>query len=230
MTRGMIARVCGRYTLKQLGEDFVEELGVEPAAVPDDIQARFNIAPTEQVLVVPNRPHRSIQRFRWGLVPYWAKDVKIGVKHLNARAESLASRHPFEGPLRRRRCAILADGFYEWAKTPTGKAPYFVQLRGGKPFTFAGLWDRWKSPDGESLFSCTIITVPPNELLRSIHDRMPALLSHEAREAWLSPDERTPEELTPLLRPYPAEEMELWAVSRRVNTVANDDPSLVERV
>lgn len=221
--------MCGRYTLKQLGEDFAEELGID--GVPEGLAARFNIFPTQDVLVVPNRPKRSFQRFRWGLVPQWAKDASIGQKLVNARGESLAEKPSFRSVFRRRRCAIVADGFYEWKKEGAGKTPYFVQLRGGKTFTFAGLWDRWAPPDGgEPVFSCTIVTVDANSLLAPIHDRMPVILGREAREAWLAPEERAPDELSGLLVPYAAAEMEAWPVSRRVNTPANDDPSLVTPV
>ena len=221
--------MCGRYTLKQLGEDFAEELGID--GVPEELEARFNICPTQDVLVVPNRPKRSFQRFRWGLVPHWAKDISIGAKLVNARAESLGEKPSFRDPFRRRRCAIVADGFYEWKKEGGGKAPYFIQLRGGGTFTFAGLWDRWVPPAGGApLFSCTIVTVDANELLRPIHDRMPVILGRDAREAWLATDDPGAEALTRLLTPYDPAALEAWPVSRRVNTPANDDASLVAPV
>ncbi|RME47353.1 MAG: SOS response-associated peptidase, partial [Caldilineae bacterium] len=170
---------------------------------------------------------RRLDTFRWGLIPAWAKDPAIGSRMINARAETVAQKPSFKRPLRRQRCLVLADGFYEWQKTPQGKIPVYIHLEAHRPFAFAGLWDRWVSAEGEALYTCTILTTRPNDLLAPIHNRMPVILTPEAVEAWLSPVEQAPQSLLPLLRPYPAEAMTCYPVSRLVNSPANDLPDCI---
>jgi len=224
--------MCGRYTLIKLA-DFTdmfpwirppEHLGDVPDA------ARYNIAPSQPIAVVPNDGKNQVEFFRWGLVPSWAKDESIGNRLINARGESLAQKPMFRTALKRRRCLIPADGFYEWKKSPDGKTktPMYIRMKGGRPFAFAGLWDRWTSPDGSELLSCTIITGPPNALVKPIHDRMPAILSGDAAKKWIKPGEMGSEESAKLLKPYPAKEMEAYPVSRRVNSPATDSKDLIE--
>ena len=194
-----------------------------PAA--DEITPRYNIAPSQQVAVVPNNGENNVEFFQWGLIPSWAKDPKIGNRMINARAETLAEKPSFRTPYKRRRCLILSDGFYEWRSEPDSKSktPIFIQLKSERPFAFAGLWEAWyPRPDDEPLLSCTIITTSPNALMETIHRRMPVILEPDGYERWLDPSEQSPTQLDGLLNSYPAEEMEAYPVSRLVNRPSND--------
>ncbi|MGE5224552.1 MAG: SOS response-associated peptidase [Omnitrophica WOR_2 bacterium] len=222
--------MCGRFTLtvdtSQLQESF-PWVQVDHEVVP-----RFNIAPTQPVAVVPNNNENKLEYFNWGLIPSWAKDPEIGNRMINARAETLAEKPSFRTALRRRRCLVLASGFYEWRKDPNGKTktPMYVRLNSGDPFGFAGLWDAWNSPDGSTILSCTIITTQPNSLMETIHNRMPVIVPEEAYGLWLDSHERNPEELSPVLQPYPAEEMVAFPVSRMVNSPEIDLPKCIEPI
>jgi putative SOS response-associated peptidase YedK len=220
--------MCGRYTLIRLA-DFTD---IFPwIRAPDRMpEARYNIAPSQDIAVVTNEGGGQVELFRWGLVPSWAKDESIGNRMINARCETLAEKPMFRTALKRRRCLIPASGFYEWKKSPDGKSktPMYVRMKGGKPFAFAGLWDRWHSPDGSELRSCTIITGPPNSLLKQIHDRMPMMLAGDDCKKWIKPGEMSSGEANKLLKPYPADEMEAFAVSRMVNSPAMDSPKCIE--
>lgn len=218
--------MCGRYTLVRL-EGAVEILpflaNPFPAAGP-----RYNIAPSQMVAAIPNDGKHQIEFFRWGLVPSWAKDVAIGNRMINARAESLAEKPAFRTAIRKRRCLILADGFYEWQVQADGKTkvPMYITMKDGKPFCFAGLWDTWKRA-GEEVRSCTIITTPANALMMPIHDRMPAIVPREGYLDWLDPAERTPQSLQDWLRPYPSEEMAARPVGQLVNNPKHDSPAVL---
>jgi len=167
----------------------------------------------------------------WGLIPSWAKDPSIGNRMINARSETLAEKPSFKAAYKRRRCLVLADGFYEWRKNPDkSKTPMYVQLESRDPFAFAGLWESWHSPDGDHVLSCTIITTQPNDFVRKIHNRMPVILPRRAYEQWLDPDEQKPDRLQPLLAPYPAEEMTAYPVSTTVNNPRNETPECIEPV
>jgi putative SOS response-associated peptidase YedK len=197
--------------------------------LPDELPQRYNVAPTQPVAVVANNGQNKLEFFHWGLIPSWAKDPKIGNRMINARAETVAEKTSFRVPYRRRRCLVLADGFYEWRKEPGRKAktPMYIQLKSGKPFAFAGLWDLWRSPQDEALLSCTLITTTPNELVAQIHNRMPVILSPEAYDLWLDPAEQNPNRLDAWLKPYPAAEMTAFPVSTLVNNPRNDAPECI---
>ena len=169
-----------------------------------------------------------MKRARWGLVPPWAKDEKIGNTLVNARCETLAVRPAFRYSFRKKRCLVLADGFYEWQKLPGGKQPVYIRLKGARQFAFAGLWETWKSAAGEIHTFC-VITVTPNELVSRIHDRMPLILPEEALMRWLNP-ETSPAEVAALLEPYSAEEMELYPVSKLVNSAVNERPECIQKL
>jgi len=219
--------MCGRFTLT-----------VDPAQVqdtfssytfPEKFAPRFNIAPTQPVLAIPNDDKFAADFFVWGLIPMWAKDPSIGNRLINARAETLAEKPAFRGSLKYKRCLILADGFYEW-KTVEGrksKTPYFIHMKDRRPFAFAGLWDSWNSPEGSQLKTCTIITTEPNELMSLLHNRMPVILHPRDYAKWLDPSPQTPDQLTPLLKPFPANKMDAYPVTPLVNKPANDIPELV---
>jgi putative SOS response-associated peptidase YedK len=187
---------------------------------------RYNIAPTQDVPIVRltrERDARELILVRWGLVPYWAEDIAIGNRLINARAESIERAPAFREAYRRRRCLVPADGFFEWKKEGKARHPLLVRRRGGASFAFAGLWERWKQPDGSVLRSCTIITCPPNELVAPVHDRMPVILDPVDFERWLDPQAAGRE----LLKPCPAEWLEAFPVNPKVNSPANDDPECI---
>ncbi len=228
--------MCGRFTLAVDPADLMELLPGFALPAERELLPRYNIAPTQEIAVVPNTGRNQIEFFRWGLVPSWAKDPKIGNRMINARSETLAEKPSFRVAFRRRRCLILADGFFEWRKeTAKAKTPLYVRLKAGKPFAFAGLWEVWSpqdetAPDAAPLLSCTIITTTPNSLLEPIHNRMPVILDPDAYDLWLDTREQSPNELTGLLRPYPAEQMTAYPVSTTVNSPKNDSPACVAPV
>jgi putative SOS response-associated peptidase YedK len=219
--------MCGRFSFYQ-GPDTVAQL-FKLAEIPS-VKPRYNIAPTQSVPTVLQEGEtqtRQFQMMRWGLIPFWAKESKIGAKLINARSETVAEKPSFRSPFKHRRCWILADGFYEWQKTEDGKQPFYFQLKTGDPFAFAGLWERWQSPTGESIESCTILTTQANELMSQIHVRMPVILSPHDRDRWLDLA-TSPEELQQLLIPYESEAMISYPVSRMVNTAKIDQPDCVQ--
>ncbi|HLQ27654.1 MAG TPA: SOS response-associated peptidase [Ktedonobacteraceae bacterium] len=216
--------MCGRYTLTIDIKTVAEKFGV-PAAL--DTSPRYNIAPTQEVVSVMRNGTSHLAWLRWGLIPSWAKDESIGSRMINARAETLTEKPSFKGLLRSKRCLIVADGFYEWKQENGSKIPMYMTLKSGEPFAFAGLWDLWKSPDGEHIRSCTIITTEPNDLVAPIHNRMPAILLPGVYADWLDPDMRDEQALSHWLAPYPAEEMTARPVSRLVNDPKRDSPELI---
>ena len=219
--------MCGRFLLS------VEPADLEEAfpefTYPSKFAPRYNVAPTQPVLVVPNDASNQADFFVWGLIPSWAKDPTIGSRLINARAETLAEKPSFRSAYKYHRCLIFANGFYEWQTQPGSKTklPHLIRLKSGKPFAFAGLWEHWQSPDGSEVKSATIITTTPNELMATIHDRMPVILPHNAFEHWLNPQPLFPVDLKNLLVPYPTDEMEAYPVSTLVNSPANDRPEVM---
>jgi putative SOS response-associated peptidase YedK len=229
--------MCGRFTLRAVDRLMAkfDTQNWRGLVKRPDLIPRFNIAPTQDVLTVTeSRGERAFAMMVWGMIPSWSSQPS---GFINARAETLAQKASFNESFRRRRCLVLADGFYEWRREGKTKQPFFFQLSDESPFAFAGLWDEWRRPDSEAIpgspesivTSCTIITTTPNELLAAIHDRMPAILPAEDYGTWLSEDAR-PDELSGLLAPYPAEAMKSFPVSQQVNHAQIDEPSLVEPV
>ncbi|MGD8377411.1 MAG: SOS response-associated peptidase [Acidobacteriota bacterium] len=220
--------MCGRYTLTTTGSLIGDlfDLRETPQLAP-----RYNIAPSQAAPVVrrdESSGDRVLERLRWGLVPAWSREPPgAEARMINARSETAASKPAFRDPLRRRRCLVPADGFFEWRKEGGRKQPLWIRMQDGRPFAFAGLWDRWHPDEGEPIDSFTILTIRPNELVATIHDRMPVILPRKAFDPWLDPG-REAEALLDLLGPYPAAEMSAVAVSPRVGNPANDDPSLIE--
>ena len=196
--------------------------------ITDDLQPSYNVAPTQNVAVVLSNGAKRLVAMRWGLVPYWATDPTIGGRLINARAETLTTKAAFKDAFKRRRCLVVADGFYEWRKQGATKTPLFIHLQPQHSFGFAALYDTWNPPLGEKLVSCTIITTEPNDLVRPIHDRMPAILPKDAEDFWLDSAVEDPARLLDLLRPYPADGMAAYAVSTLVNSVKNDSPECIE--
>jgi putative SOS response-associated peptidase YedK len=219
--------MCGRYTLTffpdRLADRFDAQLPIE------DFYPRYNVSPTQYLPVIRNKDERRIEMLRWGLIPVWAKDPSIGNRLINARAETVADKPSFRSAFQKRRCLVLADGFYEWIKASNGKIPVRIMLKSGEPFAFAGLWESWKDPAGESIDTFTIITADPNQLIAPIHHRMPVILLPENETAWLDNDVDR-DTLLGMLQPYPADLMTTYPVTTGVNSPGNDDPSLIEPV
>jgi putative SOS response-associated peptidase YedK len=217
--------MCGRYTY------FVGEFAdlKVPFALNElpQFKPRYNIAPGQQAPVIAITGNEdAIEMFKWGLVPSWAKDPAIGNRMINARAETLAEKPSFKRLLKSRRCLVLANGFYEWRKEGKRKVPMYFKLKSDKSFTFAGLWDRWKQPDGKILNTYTIVTTEPNELLARVHNRMPVLLANQDALDWLNCEGEIAHALS-LLKPCAARQMEGYDVSTLVNNPHNDSPSCV---
>ena len=229
--------MCGRFSLTNPSETVRDLFGYSPpsAVEPDAIERvwrpRFNIAPTQPVLVariLPGLDGVQVHPVRWGLIPLWAKDMGQGARMINARSETVATKPAFRGPFKTRRCLIPADGFFEWRKTGKTKQPFYIRLGGHEPFAFAGLWAVWKSPDGVIVESCTILTTQSNRLVAPIHDRMPVILQQQLFERWLDPEISDGARLLPLLVPFPSDSMEAYPVGDRVGKVSNDDHYCIE--
>lgn len=213
--------MCGRITLKTPPAQLQEELGV---LVETELHARYNISPSQRIAVVTNNGQRKLEFFKWGLVPSWAKDPAIGNRMINARAETVAEKPSFRNALKKRRCVILADGFYEWRADGKRKTPIHIRFESQKPFMIAGLWETWRDEHGVVIPTCTILTTAPNPFMAQYHDRMPVILPPERVEEWLSPDAREASQLAPLLVPWEGERLEAFPVSTLVNSPANDRP------
>jgi len=236
--------MCGRFTIIQSIDELCERFQAQFADI--DFLPRYNVAPTESVPIVINAkrdketglsPGRSVEMVRWGLVPSWSKDAKSGARMINARGEELAEKSTFRTPLASRRCIVPVSGFYEWKdagerrkKTDPPRQPMYAHPVDADIFALAGLWDIWRQPDGEWLKTFTIITVPPNDVLAEIHDRMPAILRPEDEALWMDPSVTDPALVLPLLQTAPADWMDVYPVSPKVNTAGVDDPAFIERV
>lgn len=225
--------MCGRFTLTLPDPDAIAETFGLPNP-PSDLPPRYNIAPTQSVATIvysPDTGQNELVMMRWGLIPAWAKDPSIGSKAINARSETLVEKPMFRSAVSKRRCLVVADGFYEWQKQPDGsKVPMYISLTDHDIFGFAGLWERWTEPEsGESVTTCTIVTGPPNELIAPIHNRMAVILPREAYGPWLDPSQTDGKEAVKLLKPYPADRMVAYPVSRRVNNASSEGPDLIAR-
>lgn len=221
--------MCGRFVLTTPAQVIAEAFGVEP---PADLAPRYNVAPGQPVAVVRvTRPGggRTLDRLRWGLVPSWAKERPRAVTLINARSDTASTKPAFRAAFRRHRCLVPASGFFEWQALPGGgrKQPWLFTLRGSGPFAMAGLWERWRPPEGPPLESCTILTTEPNELVAPVHDRMPVLLPEASWDEWLDPESRDPSRLQAMLVPLPAELMASRTVSTWVNDARHDDPRCI---
>lgn len=220
--------MCGRFAQRSDPKRLAREFKI--AEVPD-VAARYNIAPTQDILSIRRADDdREAVFLKWGLVPSWAKDALIGAKLINARSETVTEKPSFREAFKKRRCIIPADGFYEWQRTNSKKQPYFFRMQDEHPFGFAGLWEKWKAIDGQVLETCTILTTEANEVLQPVHDRMPVILHPEDYELWLDVDMRKLDLTKELLRPYPAEEMISYPVSTAINSPHNQGASLIERM
>lgn len=220
--------MCGRYTLSSPTDLVIDLFEVDDSP---PLEPRFNIAPTQEAPIVraTDEDHqRRLDPLRWGLVPFWAKDLSIGHRLINARAETVAQKPSFRNSLKRRRCLVVADGFFEWKATGGRKQPFYFRRADTVPFAMAGLWDRWDKGEGTALETFTILTTEPNRLVAEVHQRMPVILRPADFDLWLDPVQEVSKELDELTRPFPAEEMDGYPVSTYVNNPANDSPRCVE--
>ena len=229
----LYSAMCGRVRLSSDVSEIKLVFSIPAHRPTPNFAPSWNAAPTDQLPIVrydAKAGERSLDVLRWGLVPYWAKDIKVGFANINAKAEGIENRPAFREAFQRRRCLVPVDNFYEWKKTPTGKQPYAVALADRRLMALAGLWENWRSPANEWVRSFAIVTCPPNELCAELHNRMPVVLGPETWPAWLGEEPADPRQLKDMLAPYPSEGMTCWSVSTRVGNVKNNDPSLIEPV
>jgi putative SOS response-associated peptidase YedK len=220
--------MCGRFVLVGSLAAIAGGFDVDESSLPGDFRPRYNIAPGQDILAVVRDKANRLVSFRWGLIPAWSKDPAVGNRMINARAETLAEKPSFRSAFEKRRCLVIANGFYEWRREGRGKIPVYISLKSGAPFGFAGLYETWVSPAGDKVDSCAIITTASNGLLADIHDRMPAIIAKEDRARWLDPSVRDKNLLMALLRPYPSEEMTFHDVSAKVNSPGHDSADLID--
>lgn len=211
--------MCGRFSLLTNVKALIERFKIDNAEVRPE--PRYNVAPAQMVSTVIEANSRHLVSMRWGLIPHWAKDSKIGNKMINARVESVATKGVFKPALKKRRCLILADGFYEWQKVGSTKTPFYIRMKNKEPFAFAGLYEKWKSPSEKIIQSCTILTTEPNALMKPIHNRMPVILKEDDEATWLDTGNEDVDSIIKLLKKYPANQMEAYEVSTYVNSPKN---------
>ncbi len=222
--------MCGRFTLNTPAQ-IIEEF-FKLSEVPD-IKPRYNIAPSQSIATVTaslEKNQRQFQFMRWGLIPSWAKDLKIASHTINARSETVAEKPAFRSAIKHRRCLIIADGFYEWQPQGKKKQPYYFTMANSEPFAFAGLWESWESPEAENIVSCSIITTSANSTVQPVHDRMPVILPSGDWEQWLDPSVDKAQEVLPLLKPYDPAAMKANAVSTIVNSPTRDSPECIQAI
>lgn len=218
--------MCGRYVLHHTAAQLQARFGL--SAIAGEVEARYNAAPTQQLPVILQRgTDLRLEWMRWGLVPSWAKEINPSISTFNARAEGISEKPMYRGPIRRQRCLVPADGFYEWHAAGKAKQPYFIHRADDALFAFAGLYDRYRQPDGTDLWSYTIITTEPNAEIAPLHHRMAVILRPEDEAEWLDPGVTDPLQVARLLRPYPDGELAVYPVSTRVNNARLDDAAMI---
>jgi putative SOS response-associated peptidase YedK len=220
--------MCGRFEIHSALEIIAKIFGID--TVTFDYQPNYNITPGQDVLVVVGDGKRRLVLSHWGFVPSWARDLADGYKMINARAETAAEKPSFRQAFQKQRCLVVADGFYEWKKEGSAKKPYYIRLRSGRPFGFAGLFNIWRSPEGEDLRTCTIITTESNDLIRSIHGRMPVITSPDHYDLWLDEAVHDKALLQPVLKACPPEDLEMYAVTLKVNSPKNNSPENIQEI
>lgn len=222
--------MCGRFSQQRPASELSEIFAAEPLV--DDLWPRYNVAPTDEALVVVQREERrGLTTYRWGLIPHWAKDPKAGSRMFNARAETLTTSPAFRDAFKRKRCLVPVDGFYEWKREGTIRQPYWISRADGRPLALAGLWASWRDPATDTVRrTFTIVTTSPNTAMATLHDRMPVIIADDAWDRWLEPGPADPGELLGLLTPSDAIALDIAAVSRLVNDVRNDGPELIRPI
>ncbi|MEO7229445.1 MAG: SOS response-associated peptidase [Candidatus Limnocylindrales bacterium] len=222
--------MCGRFSQQRPASELSEIFAAEPLV--DDLWPRYNVAPTDEALVVVQREERrGLTTYRWGLIPHWAKDPKAGSRMFNARAETLTTSPAFRDAFKRKRCLVPVDGFYEWKREGTIRQPYWISRADGRPLALAGLWASWRDPATDTVRrTFTIVTTSPNTAMATLHDRMPVIIADDAWDRWLEPGPADSGELLGLLTPSDAIALDIAAVSRLVNDVRNDGPELIRPI
>jgi putative SOS response-associated peptidase YedK len=217
--------MCGRFVRITLMPVIAEKFKVKQILA--DLAPSYNIAPSQEVVIINDEGVRQIIQSKWGFVPSWAKDSSIGNKMINARSETVSEKPAFRSAFKKKRCLVIADGFYEWRTEGKRKFPMYIRLKSGESFGFAGLYNVWTSSDGKKTCTCTIITTEANEMVKPIHDRMPVILPRDKEDIWINPATEDKEMLFTVLKPYPPEEMEAYEVSTKVNTPSYNTPENV---
>ena len=218
--------MCGRFTLHHDTEEIAQRFNLDNFTL--SFQPRYNIAPTQPVAAVLQDKSRTLEPLHWGLIPFWAKDPKIGNRMINARAETIAEKPAFRAAFKYRRCLIPTSGYYEWHKSGDERIPTYIQRADAAPFAFAGLWEEWQAPEGDQLHSCTIITTQASDQLSAIHHRMPVIFNQEQEEAWLNPELQDSGDLLKLLQQTSDDELASHPVSKQVNVPTFDDPACIK--
>jgi putative SOS response-associated peptidase YedK len=227
-----VVGMCGRFTLTANVDQLIDRFDIEFFLQEEEYNPSYNVAPSQSVLAVINDGAQNKMGFlRWGLIPPWAKDMSIGYKMINARAETLIDKPSFRNAYKKKRCLIVADSFYEWKRIDSKtKIPMRIKLKSNELFSMAGLWENWKSPDGKSIYSCSVITTSPNALVQDIHDRMPVILKPDDEKYWLDPSITDTTKLNPLLKPLDHALMEAYEVSPLVNSPKNNSIELIQKI
>jgi len=220
--------MCGRFEIHSAIDLIAKIFGIHEWDI--EYSPSYNIAPSQDILLVVNDGKRRLVKSRWGFVPSWSKDVTAGYKMINARAESVADKPSFRQAFQNQRCLVVADGFYEWKKEGTTKRPFYIRLKSGKPIGFAGLYNVWKSPEGEQICTSTIITTDANELLQPLHDRMPVITSPDKYDLWLDPTIHDKALLQAVLKPYASEALDTYEVTSKVNSPKNNSPENIQKM
>ncbi len=218
--------MCGRFVLT--ADTDAVQMAFNLTDAGPSLAPRFNIAPSQPIAVITNDDPQALTYHQWGLIPSWAKDPKIGNRMINARSETAAEKPSFRAAFKRRRCLIPTTGFFEWKQTDDGKVPMFIHMQDRQVFAFAGLWEVWYSPEGDELRTATILTTEPNEFMADIHNRMPVILQAKDYETWLAAGDQKADDLMPLMKPFPADLMKAYPVSKFVNSPRNDTPETIE--
>lgn len=220
--------MCGRFEIHSAIKLIAEIFGISEWEI--EYSPSYNIAPSQDILLVVNDGKRRLVKSRWGFVPSWSKELSAGYKMINARAESVADKPSFREAFQNRRCLVVADGFYEWKKEGTTKRPFYIRLKSGKPIGFAGLYSVWKSPEGEQICTSTIITTNANEIVLPLHDRMPVIASPDEYGLWLDPNIHDKAILQKILKSYPSEELDVYEVTPKVNSPKNNAPENIQKI
>jgi len=220
--------MCGRFEIHSAIEIIAKLFGIVEWDI--DFKPSYNVAPSQDIIIAIDKGKRQLIKSRWGFLPSWAKDISGGYKMINARAETVAEKPSFKTAFQKQRCLVPADGFFEWKKEGKIKKPYLIRLKSEQPFAMAGLYNKWISPDGEKICTNTIITTESNDLVRPLHDRMPAILPEDKYADWLSNDIIDPSLLLKMLKPYPSDELEMYEVTSKVNSPAVNLPENIQRL
>jgi putative SOS response-associated peptidase YedK len=220
--------MCGRFEIHSAIELIAKIFGIHEWDI--EYSPSYNIAPSQDILLAVNDGKRRLVKSRWGFVPSWSKELSAGYKMINARAESVADKPSFRQAFQNQRCLVVADGFYEWKKEGPTKRPFYIRLKSGEPIGFAGLYNVWKSPEGEQICTSTIITTDANEIIQPLHDRMPAIASPGAYDLWLDPTIHDKALLQNILKPYASEAIDIYEVTPKVNSPKNNSPENIQKI